>query len=41
MKIDLFTNATVVERAVYFVDKHRGLIPKNNELIIDNNNDTP
>lgn len=25
MKIDLFTNATVVERAVYFVDKHRSV----------------
>ena len=38
MKIDFLTNATVVERAVQFVDKNRGLIPQDNQAIID---DTP
>lgn len=38
MKIDLLTNATVVERAVHFVDKHRDetFIPQRTELVIDN-----
>jgi hypothetical protein len=36
MKLDLLTNATVVERAVHFVDKHSGLIPQNTEVLIDN-----
>jgi hypothetical protein len=40
MKIDLLTNATVVERAVHFVDRNRGLIFENNELATDNKDDT-
>ena len=35
MKIDLLSNVTVVERAVQFVDKHRGLTQQNEELAID------
>jgi hypothetical protein len=35
MKIDLLTNATVVEKAVNFVDRHRGLMPQSKELVID------
>jgi hypothetical protein len=33
MKIDLLTNATVVERAVQFVDRNRDLISQNNQVI--------
>ena len=36
MKLDLLSSATVVERAVKFVDRNKGLIPQNNELVIDN-----
>jgi hypothetical protein len=35
MKIDLLSNATVIEKAVHFIDRHRGLMPQNNELVID------
>jgi hypothetical protein len=35
MRIELLSNATVVDRAVKFVDRHRGLIPQNNEVIGD------
>ena len=35
MKIDLLTNATVVERAVQFVDTNKGLIIQNNQVITD------
>ena len=43
MRIDLLSSATVVDRAVKFVDRHtigtqdlgRGLTPRNNELVID------
>lgn len=35
MKIDLLSNATVVDKAVKFVDKHRGSIHQNGELVID------
>jgi hypothetical protein len=35
MKIDLLTNATVVERAVQFVDRNRGLLPQNDKVRID------
>jgi hypothetical protein len=35
MKIDLLTNATVVERAVHFVDRNRGLMPQNDKVRID------
>lgn len=37
MKIDLLSNATVIERAIQFVDRNnRGLIPQNKEITIDN-----
>jgi hypothetical protein len=36
MKIDLLTNATVVERAIHFVDRHMGLTHLNNEVATDN-----
>ena len=32
MKIDLLSNATVVEKAVQFIDRNRGLILQNNKL---------
>ena len=35
MKIDLLTNATVVDRAVRFVDNHRGFMNENKEVTID------
>jgi hypothetical protein len=35
MKLDLLSSSTVVDRTVKFVDRHRGLIPQNNEVIID------
>ena len=35
MRIDLLSNATVVERAVNFVDRHRGLVRDNKKLAID------
>jgi hypothetical protein len=35
MKLDLLTNATVVERVVHFVEKHRGLVRENKEVLID------
>jgi hypothetical protein len=35
MKLDLLSNATVIERAIKFVDKHRGSIPQNKEVSID------
>ena len=34
MKLDLLSSATVVERAVNFVNKHRGLIPQNKEVVV-------
>ena len=39
MKLDLLTSATIIDRAVKFVDRNRGLIPQDNQAIIDN--DTP
>ena len=40
MKIDLLSDATVVDRAVKFVDRHkdsgRGFIPQNGKVAIDN-----
>ena len=39
MKMDLLTNATVVERAIQFVDRNSGLIRENNELDTDNKDD--
>jgi hypothetical protein len=35
MRIDLLSSATVVDRAVKFVDRHRDLIPQNNEVVVD------
>ena len=35
MKLDLLSNATVIERAIKFVDRHRGSIPQNKEVRID------
>ena len=35
MKIDSLSSATVVERAVHFVDRNRVLMTQNNELIVD------
>jgi hypothetical protein len=35
MKIDLLTNATVVERAVQFVDRNKDLIAQNGKVRID------
>lgn len=32
MKIDLLSNATVIEKAVQFIDRNRGLILQNNKL---------
>ena len=41
MKLDLLTNATVVERAVNFVEKYRGLVTQNSNPSIDSeHNDT-
>jgi hypothetical protein len=40
MKLDLLSSATVIDRAVKFVENHRnppqGLIPQNKEVAIDN-----
>lgn len=45
MKIDLLTNATVVQRAVDFVgrntDKDKGLISQNKEIIIEDDSAEP
>ena len=35
MKLELLSSATVVERAVNFVDRHRGLTHKNGEVLVD------
>ena len=35
MKLELLSSATVVERAVHFVNKHRGLMPQNGKVLID------
>lgn len=35
MKLDLLRNAMVIERAVIFVARHRGLINQNTEVVID------
>ena len=36
MKIDLLSNATVIEKAVQFIDRHMGLTHQNNEVASDN-----
>jgi hypothetical protein len=35
MKLDLLSSATVVDRAVQFVGRHRGLTDQNKEALID------
>jgi hypothetical protein len=35
MRIDLLSNATVIDRAIKFVDRHRGSMPQNREVRID------
>jgi hypothetical protein len=40
MKIDLLTNATVVQRAVDFVDRHRGFMPLNGKVLIDDSDES-
>lgn len=35
MKLDLLSSATIVDRAIRFVDNHRRLIPQNKEVTID------
>ncbi len=35
MRVDLLSNATVVGRAVQFVERHKGLINQNKEVVID------
>jgi hypothetical protein len=37
MRIDLLSNAAVLDRAVKFVNRHRNLIQSNNEIEIDRN----
>jgi hypothetical protein len=41
MRIELLSNATVVDRAVRFVDRHRGLMPQSTNPLIDNNTNDP
>ena len=36
MKVDLLSNATVVEKAVQFIDRNKGLTHQNKEVAIDN-----
>jgi hypothetical protein len=40
MKLELLSNATVVERAVHFVEKHRGYTEQDSEVRIDQHVDT-
>jgi hypothetical protein len=35
MRIDLLSNATVIDRAVKFVDRHRDLMNQSHELVVD------
>ena len=35
MKLDLLSSATVVQRAVDFVDRNRGFMPQSTEVLID------
>ena len=35
MRIDLLSSATVVDRAVKFVDRHSSSMPQKNELVVD------
>lgn len=35
MKLDLLSSATVIDRAIKFVDRNKGLMPQKTELVID------
>ncbi len=35
MKVELIASGTVVDRAIKFVERHRGLIPQNSKVLID------
>ena len=35
MRIDLLSNATVIDKAVKFVDRHRGFMSQNDKVMID------
>jgi hypothetical protein len=37
MKVELISSGTVVDRAIKFVEKHRGLIHQKGELTLDTN----
>jgi hypothetical protein len=39
MKLDLLSSATVIDRAVKFVDRNSSLIHQNKEVVIDYTND--
>ena len=36
MKLDLLSSATIVDRAVKFVDRNNGLVSQDNEIMIEN-----
>jgi hypothetical protein len=36
MKLDLLSSATIIERALKFVDRNNGLVPQDNEVMIEN-----
>ena len=36
MKLDLLSSATIVDRAVKFVYRNNGLVPQDNEIMIEN-----
>jgi hypothetical protein len=36
MKLDLLSSASVIDRAVKFIDRHRGLILQNEKFVKDN-----
>ena len=38
MKLDLLSSATIVDRAVKFVDRNRGLIQENEKVVMDSSN---
>jgi hypothetical protein len=35
MRIDLLSSATVIDKAVKFVDRHRGYLTQNSKVMID------
>jgi hypothetical protein len=36
MKLDLLSFETIMERALNFVDRNNGLVPQDNEVMIEN-----